>query len=102
VSQALSARKSKVSSDVRNVLPLDLFKTVAAVIHRTQGNLSSAAFAPNSGLTITLILPDFATLDQLASELEETGIAVQIEQSSSADAGGVEAILRLETKGGGQ
>lgn len=102
VTQALSARKNKASAAARNILPLELFKTAAAVIHNMQGTLSTAAFAPNSGLVTTLILPDFATLDHLASALEDAGIAVRIEQSSSADTGGVEAILRLESKGGGQ
>lgn len=102
VTQALSARKSMASAAARNILPLDLLKTAAAIIHNTQGTLSTAAFAPSSGLMITLILPDFAALDHLTSALEDAKISVRIEQSSSADTGGVEAVLRLETKGGGQ
>ena len=98
VSQALSTRQAKAQSAARNILPLDLFKTASAVIDDMDATTQTAAFAPSSGLVVTLLLPDFATLDQVSDALESEGVAVQIEQSSSVDTGGVEAVLGLKSK----
>ena len=99
VSQALNTRQARIVSAGQNIQPLDLLKAATAVIAQSPATLDFVTYDAQSGLQTTLRLPDFAALDQLAAALEGAGIAVSIMQSSSAETGGVEAVLALVSKG---
>lgn len=99
VSQVLAARQAQSAQIGADLAPLDLLKSATAVIVDHPGRLVSSSFQPQGGVTVDVLMPDFATLDQLVAGLEQAGLAVTILNAGTAEDGGVAAALALASKG---
>lgn len=102
VSRVLAAQSSASGQEGEGPEPLDLLKQASAVIVDYPGALTSSSYQPQGGLTVDLLMPDFATLDQLVGALEQAGLAVAITTAGTAEEGGVAAVLELAAKGAAQ
>lgn len=98
VSQVLAARQAQSVQSGAELAPLDLLKSAAAVIVDHPGRLVSSSFQPQGGVSVDLLMPDFATLDQLVAALEQAGLAVSIINAGTAEDGGVAAVLAFVSK----
>lgn len=123
VSQVLAARQAQSAQVGADLAPLDLLKSAAGVIVDHPGRLVSSSFQPQGGVTVDVLMPDFAALDQLVAALEkggapdankgagqmteqmtgqtagQAGLAVTVLNAGTAEDGGVAAALALAPKG---
>lgn len=102
VNQVLQNRSKTLTNAARKTNPLALFKSASQVIAQFEATLFTAAYGAESGLVVSMHLPDFAALDRLAAALEAAQIGVTIAESSSADTAGIQATLILQLKGSAQ
>ncbi|EIE50735.1 hypothetical protein AL036_12860 [Salipiger aestuarii] len=76
--------------------PVALTARAAGIVAVSDARPRDIAWASGEGLTLVLLLPDFAATDRIAAQLGDAGFAVAITESLAREGGGVRSTVLLQ------
>tara|TARA_R110002095_G_scaffold209289_1_gene195722 strand:+ start:729 stop:1946 length:1218 start_codon:yes stop_codon:yes gene_type:complete len=85
VSQVLAERQLRADAWQDDISALDLFATAAGVLNSQGVTTDQVSTVSAKEVALDLTLPDFASVDRLASDLRAAGLTVDVVQSRVSD-----------------